>query len=222
MILVLLANSTLQSTYGPAVPPPLPSRPAPADPAPPGSLAGSEAVLKANGLSEAGLRALRDVPVPTIARGATRAAQCAVEQLSGHDPLPLAELTNALQERDATAAAQAQATTQYLVAALQRLAPADQRILLSVLGTGGATVGGPPPPRPALERPDSPGERRGPGGPSGPAGRGGPGMGGGGAGGPPPGGERMAGGGGRPPAPPGERRQAGPREASPCERMLGD
>ncbi|MFD1788259.1 hypothetical protein ACFSC3_11815 [Sphingomonas floccifaciens] len=200
MLASLLSALLAQALYGPAAPPPPP--PAASAPEPPElSPMSSAAVLRANGMTDAGLNALRTILEPGIARGATRAAQCAVEQLSTQTPLPLGDLTAALHERDATAAAQAAAQTDYLVAALRVLQPADQRVLLSVLGTGGMILGSAPPPRPEAARLNG-GEaaRRGPGGTGGGLGAGGP-----------PAGERR----GPPPA----ARNA-PRSEQPCDMML--
>ena len=147
-VLVWLALYAMQAAYGPAVP---------ADPAPAAATtavdpqSSLELVLRAQGLSEAGLTTLRSVPLPSIARGATRAAQCAVEQLRDRDPLAVADLIGAMNERDATAAAQAQARTRYLATVLPRLIAADQRVLLAVLGDG-AAIGGEAPPRPERAR----------------------------------------------------------------------
>lgn len=210
----LLALLMLQAAYGPPTPPPAPSQAH--QPAAQDTPSDVEALLRAQGMSQTGLAALRGLPMPRIARGATRAAQCTVEQLGKRSPLPLDELASALEERDATAAEQARETTHYLLAALARLQPADQRILLAVVGTG--AVGGPPPPplrdqRAAAGRPGpgGPGGRGGPGG-----GMGGPGGGMGGPGGPPPGGPRMAGRGDAPPPPAG----ASPGPVSACEHLL--
>ncbi|HET9510240.1 MAG TPA: hypothetical protein VFO80_03740, partial [Sphingomonas sp.] len=149
----LLSALLAQTLYGPTAPPPPPSATTAGEPtdAPPSSAA---AVFRANGMTDAGLAALRSIPEPGIARGATRAAQCTVEQLGAQLPLPLGDLAAALRERDATAAAQASEQTEYLVAALRVLQPSDQRVLLSVLGTNGAILGGAAPPRPPVARAD--------------------------------------------------------------------
>ncbi|MBN2972849.1 hypothetical protein JW805_12560 [Roseomonas aeriglobus] len=215
MLTSLLSALLAQTLYGPTAPPPPPPPPPPAvsasDPTEV-SPTSSAAVFRANGMTEAGLAALRAIPEPAIARGATRAAQCAVEQLSAQTPLPLGDLSAALRERDATAAAQASAQTDYLVAALRVLQPADQRVLLGVMGTGGTILGTAPPPRPQAARAgDGEMARRGPGGPGGPGGK--PGAGG------PPGGDRMARAERRGPPP---VAPTAPRGGQPCDIMLGD
>ena len=215
--LPFLALASIQSTYGPALPPePVTAKPADL------VLTDVERMLRVQGVSETGIRALRSVPMPQIARGATTAAQCAVEKLAEAEPIPLADLASAMEERDATAAAQAQAQTRYIIAALRVLDANDRRIFLKVVGSGELPIGGMPPPRPEAGRRGSASAERGPPGGGGPGGQGRRGEGGGAQRGNMPGGGPGGPGGpdarGSPPAGFAER---GPAPTSGCERYLG-
>jgi hypothetical protein len=213
-LISLFMTAPMQATYGPVLPPATPVATAPDALV----LTDTETMLHAQGMSEAGIRALRSVKLPMVARGATRAAQCMVEKIAQSDPLSMTELAAAMQERDATAAAQAQESTRYLLAALAVLGGSDRLVFLKVMGTGGTAIGSAPPPRPEMARqgggpgPGGPGQRP-PGGP-----------GGGAAGGAGPGGRGGPGGGRPPQGPEGARGMTGfgapPPGASACERLL--
>ncbi|MBX3595475.1 hypothetical protein [Sphingomonas sp.] len=209
----LFVLASIQATYGPV-------EPAPAKPAaaPELALSDTERMLRAQGVSDAGIRALRAVPLPAIAPGATRAAQCTVEKLTESDPLSLPELASAMEERDATAAAQAKAQTRYVLAALSVLGGDDRRVFLKVVGTGQLAIGGPLPPRPEAPRDARARSDRGP--PPGGRGPGGGQGGPGGPGGPGGGGRGLSGRGDRPDAPPSFAGGPPPPGGSACDRLL--
>lgn len=115
----------------------------------------AEPLLRLSGLSEAGIAALRGTAGETTDE--LSAARCAVEKAAGADPLDLAALARALEQRDRLAASQADRRRTQLLRQLRVLAPADARLLLRLVGTGeGGPPGGPPPAGPGGPPPGPP------------------------------------------------------------------
>lgn len=114
-----------------------------------------EPLLRLNGMSEAGIKALRGARLADGERGAVEAAQCGVIRAATAAPLDLAALDRAIAARDSLAATQANRARTTLIAALRRLDAGDATVLLKLAGPGDMGPGGPGSPPP-------PGGREGP------------------------------------------------------------
>lgn len=116
-----------------------------------------EPLLRLNGMSEAGIKALRAVKPVAGDDESMEIAQCGVIRAAAASPIDVPALDRAIAARDSLAAARAARTRDALIADLARLDAGDATVLLKLVGTGnvGGDMGGPggPPPPGAHEGP---------------------------------------------------------------------